>query len=83
MCIRDSYEIAINMESAGLEVGKPFGFDLQVNEDDNGGDRDAKWGWFERSSLDRSWFQPSVFGTLMLTECEDPDACGSYQQLSQ
>ena len=77
------YEIAINMESAGLEVGKPFGFDLQVNEDDNGGDRDAKWGWFERSSLDRSWFQPSVFGTLMLTECEDPDACGSYQQLSQ
>ena len=75
-------EIAINLESAGIEIGKPFGFDVHINEDDNGGDRDAKWGWFEKSGFDRSWFNPSVLGTLLLTDCEDRNACGSFQQLS-
>ena len=74
-------EVAINLESLGIEVGKPFGFDLHINEDDNGGDRDAKWGWFEKAGFDRSWYQPSVFGTLMLTDCEDRNSCGSYQTL--
>ena len=76
-------EISINLESAGIEIGKPFGFDVHINEDDNGGDRDAKWGWFEKSGLDRSWLQPSVLGTVLLTDCADRNACGSFQQLSQ
>ena len=75
-------EITINLESAGIEIGHPFGFDLHINEDDNGGDRDAKWGWFERSGFDRSWFNPSTLGTLLLTDCEDRDQCGSLQTLS-
>jgi len=75
-------EIAINLESAGIEIGKPFGFDVHINEDDNGGDRDAKWGWFEKSGFDRSWQQPSVLGTVLLTDCADRNACGSFQQLS-
>ena len=79
---RNTVEISINLESAGIEIGKPFGFDVHINEDDNGGDRDAKWGWFEKSGLDRSWHQPSVLGTLLLTDCADRNACGSFQQLS-
>ena len=78
-----SYEIAINLESAGIIPGQPFGFDVQVNEDDNGGDRDAKWGWFEQSGFDRSFLRPNVFGTLVLTECDDPVTCGSHQILSR
>ena len=74
-------EVAINLESAGIEIGKPFGFDVHINEDDNGGDRDAKWGWFENSGFDRSWFNPSVLGTLLLTDCADRNACGSHQLL--
>ena len=74
-------EVAINLESAGIEIGKPFGFDVHINEDDNGGDRDAKWGWFEKSGFDRSWFNPSVLGTLLLTDCADRNACGRHQQL--
>ena len=74
-------EVAINLESVGIETGKPFGFDVHINEDDNGGDRDAKWGWFEKTGLDRSWFQPSAFGTLLLTDCENRQQCGSYQSL--
>ena len=64
-------EISINLESAGIEIGKPFGFDVHINEDDNGGDRDAKWGWFEKSGLDRSWQQPSVLG-LSLIHISEP-----------
>jgi len=75
-------EVAINLESAGIKIGKPFGFDIHINEDDNGGDRDAKWGWFEKSGFDRSWQQPSALGTVLLTDCEDRNACGSYQVLS-
>lgn len=74
-------EITINLASAGIEIGRPFGFDLHINEDDNGDERDAKWGWFENSGFDRSWMQPSVFGTLLLTDCENRDQCGSYQSL--
>ena len=77
------YEIAINLESAGIIPGQPFGFDVHINEDDNGGERDAKWGWFEQSGFDRSYLQPDVFGTLVLTECDDPVTCGSHQILSR
>jgi len=76
-------EITINLASAGIEIGKPFGFDVHVNEDDNGGDRDAKWGWFEKSGFDRSWYQPSSLATLLLTDCTDRNACGTYQVLSR
>ena len=75
------YELSINLESAGIEIGNPFGFDVQTNDDDNGGERDVKYGWFERSGLDRSWFQPAVFGTLLLTDCADRNSCNTDQLL--
>jgi len=77
------YEIAINLESAGIQIGKPFGFDIHINEDDNGGDRDAKYGWFEKTGNDRSWMHPKYFGTAVLTGCGDSVSCGRTQVLSQ
>ena len=63
---RSVYEFKIHLASIGLETEKRFGFDIQVNDDDNGGERDAKWGWFAPSFTDESWNDPSQFGTAIL-----------------
>jgi len=60
------YEIAIRMDSAGIYPGDLVGLEIQINEDDDGGDRDAKWSWAERTSEHRAWFDPSAFGTVKL-----------------
>jgi hypothetical protein len=41
--------------------GKRIGLDVQVNDDDDGGDRDTKLMW--HAQRDTAWQQPSVFGT--------------------
>ena len=46
-------------------VGKKIGLDVQVNDDDDGGDRDTKIMWF--AEHDVAWQQPSTFGTAELT----------------
>ncbi|MCL5281712.1 MAG: hypothetical protein M1376_17580, partial [Planctomycetes bacterium] len=45
-------------------VGKKIGFDVHVNDDDDGGDRDTKILWF--GQRDVAWQQPSAFGTAEL-----------------
>lgn len=60
------YEIKINLNSIGLRVGERFGIDVQYNDDDDSGVRDAKWGWFSPSGRDDSWLNPSLFGTGIL-----------------
>ena len=67
-------------------MGQPFGFEIQLNEDDNGGARDAKFGWFEPSGSTVADSNPSVFGTVLLTGCADQSAdstfCGTDQLLN-
>jgi len=60
------YEVRIDMNSIGLRVGERFGIDVQYNDDDDSGVRDAKWGWFAPSGRDDSWLNPSLFGTAIL-----------------
>jgi len=60
------YEIAIKLSSAQIVPGSAFGFEVQINEDDDGGDRDAKWSWAERTAEHRAWFDPRSFGTAVL-----------------
>lgn len=60
------YEISINMASIGLVPEQRFGLDVQINDDDDGGDRDSKWAWFAPSYQDNSWNNPSLFGTASL-----------------
>ncbi len=60
------YEVRIKLSSVGLPIGQRFGFDLHVNDDDDGGDRDTKWGWYAPSGNDTSWQNPSLFGQAIL-----------------
>ena len=42
-----------------------LGFDVQINDDDNGGERDGKLAW--ASTTDNAWQNPSLFGVAKLT----------------
>ena len=67
---QDVYELRIELKSANIDVGRPFGFELQVNDDDDGGTRDSKWGWAHPSrgaiDVDFTYINPSYMGTLLL-----------------
>lgn len=67
---QDIYELQIELASAGIDVDEPFGFELQVNDDDDGGGRDTKWGWKHPagngSNVDGTMNNPSLMGTLKL-----------------
>jgi len=63
---RSIYEIEVNMASIGLNLQERFGMDVQIHDDDDGGDRDSKWGWFAPAGQDESWNNPSLFGTAVL-----------------
>lgn len=76
------YEITINLASAGIVPGRPFGFEIQLNDDDNGGVVDARFGWFEQSGSSIADTSPSVFGTALLTGCPDDNFCGNEQLLN-
>ncbi len=70
---QDVYELAIPIASAGITAGEPFGFELQLNDDDDGGSRESKWGWFhpsrsDNTDTDTSYMDPSVMGTVVLEE---------------
>ncbi|MEH6457086.1 MAG: sugar-binding protein [Cocleimonas sp.] len=43
-----------------------LGFDIQINDDDNGNDRDAKMSW--NASVDQAWKNPEIFGQLILRD---------------
>ncbi len=58
------YEIRVKLSSIGLAPGDTFGFEVSVNDDDDGSDRDMKWGWWAPSDV--AWQQPSAFGKAKL-----------------
>jgi len=67
---QDVYELRIELDSAGIVPGRPFGFELQVNDDDDGGNREAKWGWAHPArtdeDIDGTYLDPSLMGTALL-----------------
>jgi hypothetical protein len=67
---RDVYELRIHLGSAGIDIDKPFGFDVQINDDDDGNERDSKWAWKLTSSDSQAnadtVSNPSLMGTLVL-----------------
>lgn len=60
------YEIKINLTQAGIPIGSRFGFDIQLNNDVDGGERDAKWAWHNDTGADDSWRFPLRLGTALL-----------------
>ena len=48
--------------------GDMIGFDIGVNDDDNGGTRDSKIQWFD--GTDNDFHDPSYFGTVEVASCD-------------
>jgi len=71
---RSTWEIRINLAEAQIPIGKTFGFEIQINRDDDGTTRDSKWAWAldARSDgdtnvdSDLTWRFPSTMGTMKL-----------------
>lgn len=67
---QDVYEVQIPLADFGILPGQPFGIEVQINDDDDGGARDAKWGWNHpmrrASDLDLTIANPSFMGTAQL-----------------
>ena len=67
---RNTWEVRINLDAVQIQVGQAFGLELQLNDDNDGGDRDAKWGWFHPSRInvdvDNTWRIPGFMGTALL-----------------
>lgn len=61
-----TYEISIDLSSVGIRIGNRIGLDVQINDDDDGGDRDSKWAWWSPSGNDDAWLNPSLFGPAIL-----------------
>lgn len=66
----DVYEVKLELASFGIAVGQPFGIEVQINDDDNGAERDTKWGWShpERrgTNIDLTVSNPSFMDTAQL-----------------
>ena len=61
-------EVAIPWSTLNI-IPKPehtLGFDIQINDDDNGNSRDAKMSW--NASIDQAWKNPEIFGQLILRD---------------
>ena len=50
---------------AKASAGMVIGFDVHVNDDDNGGDRESKLLWYGKE--DDAWTNPQAFGNAQLT----------------
>ena len=51
--------------SAPLQFGVTVGFNVMINDDDNGGNRDSKISW-SPDLYDKSWFRTEMFGKLII-----------------
>lgn len=53
-------------QAVGIQHGQPFGINIEVNDDDDGGFRDSKLTWIGLEGVDRSWILPRAFGTSQI-----------------
>ncbi len=61
-------EVAIPWSTLNIipQAEHTLGFDIQINDDDNGNARDAKMSW--NASIDQAWKNPEIFGQLILRD---------------
>ncbi|UII24169.1 PKD domain-containing protein [Fulvivirga ligni] len=64
-------EVSIPWSTIGVTpaIGNQIGIDVQIDDDDGGGARDAQIAAFSTSEM--AWSNPSLFGTVYLTTCGD------------
>ena len=65
------WEVRINLDMARIPIDRTFGFEIQMNNDVDGGNRDAKWSWFDESGEDSTWRFPLKMGTARLEKPPD------------
>ena len=71
---RSTWEVRIDLAAANITVGSTFGFEIQINRDDDGGNRDSKWAWAKpprepdesNDMADVTWRFPIHMGTARL-----------------
>lgn len=71
---RVTWEVRIDLEAANIPVGVTFGFEIQINRDDDGGPRDSKWAWAappltptqNNGEADQAWRYPNTFSSMRL-----------------
>ena len=70
-------EVSIPWSGFGVtpRVGDQLGFDVAVDDDDNGGGRDAQVA--SLATTDAGWTNPSVFGSVFLTTCSTDGGGGN------
>jgi len=65
-----TWEIKLPLAELNISKDVPFGIDIQIDEDNDGGARDAKWGWFHPSrttvDVDNTFTTPSFMGTAVI-----------------
>lgn len=60
------YEVKLDLAMANIPVDELIGLDIQLNNDVDGGTRDAKWAWFNDTGEDDTWRYPLRMGTARL-----------------
>ncbi len=66
------YEIGLRLDEIGVQIGVPFGIEIQLDIDNDGGDRDARYGWRHpsktagQSDVNNTIVNPSLMGTAIL-----------------
>ena len=68
MVTANGYQLTVLLprKEVGIQHGQPFGINVEVNDDDDGGGRDAKLAWIGLEGVDRSWILPRAFGTSQI-----------------
>jgi len=64
-----AWEFKLPFDEFNIQPGRPFGIEVQMDLDHDGGLRDAKWGWFHPSrtteDVDSTVQDPSFMGTAI------------------
>lgn len=58
----------IPLSQVGIRNNFPFGLNVEVNDDDDGGTRDAKYSWIGAEGEDIAWRNTTAFGTSQVPE---------------
>jgi len=67
---RHTWEFRLPLADFNITKNEPFGFEIQIDDDADGGARDARWGWFHPSrtdmDIDFTWQDPSYMGIAII-----------------
>lgn len=56
----------IPVAAVGITANSPFGINVEVNDDDDGGNRDYKYSWIGTENVDAAFLNPAAFGTSQI-----------------